>query len=266
MEAAAHRRAVASPSRASGTELELRDLRRRFGGVAALDGVSLSVSRGELLGIIGPNGAGKSTLFGVICGLIRPSTGRVVFGGRDITGTTPASINRLGIARKYQNPTVFESLTVRQNLVVAGRGKWSTTELLRSRRATDADVDQILDLLRLDRKADREAGELSHGEKQWLEIGLILANRPRLLLLDEPTAGMTVRETRETERLLLELGQEHTIVVIEHDIAFIRAVAQRVVVMHQGRLLTVGPMAEVEADPRVRDVYLGRDAAEGGHA
>jgi urea transport system ATP-binding protein len=239
--------------------VEVRDLARSFGGLRALDGVDLAVRRGELLAIIGPNGAGKSTLFNVMTGDLRPSGGRVLLEGRDITGLAPDRISRLGVGRKFQVPSVFDALTISQNLEVAARGHSTVWSLLGRRADQSDDFDSILDRLDLKAKASLEAGVLSHGEKQWLEIGMALANRPRILLLDEPTAGMTLRETKRTEELLRELGREVTVVLIEHDVRFVREVAERVVVLHRGRVLAEGDIDAVERDERVRDVYLGRE-------
>jgi urea transport system ATP-binding protein len=239
--------------------LAVRDLTVRFGGLCALDGVTLDVRSGQVLGIIGPNGAGKSTLFAAISGLLAPTSGRVIFARRDIAGLPPHEITRLGIGRKFQVPNVFESLTVRRNLAVAFRGRMPLAALLEtSASPRAAEIDGVLARLRLDAKAEQEAGALSHGERQWLEIGMLLVNGATLLLLDEPTAGMTMQETKRTEELLRALATDRTIAVIEHDIRFIREVAQRVIVMHMGRILTAGSIDEVVADPIVRDVYLGR--------
>jgi urea ABC transporter ATP-binding protein UrtD len=239
--------------------LQVRRLARRFGGLQALDGVDLAVGRGELLAVIGPNGAGKSTLFNVVTGYFPPDSGRVLLEGHDITALSPHRISRLGVGRKFQVPSVFDGLTIRQNLQVAARGHSRVRSLFRKRHGGFNDLEAILDRLRLRDKASIEAGILSHGEKQWLEIGMVLANRPRLLLLDEPTAGMTLGETKRTEELLRDLGQKHTIVLIEHDVRFVREVAERVVVLHRGKVLASGPIDEVERDGRVRDVYLGRE-------
>jgi urea transport system ATP-binding protein len=240
------------------TVLSVRNLRRSFAGIHALDGVDLAVDRGDLLGIIGPNGAGKSTLFNVITGLLPPSSGRVHLERDDITGLPPHRITRLGIGRKFQVPNVFDHLSVRQNLVVAARGRQGIPALLSRGEADLSHVEAILERLGLEAKDGVLADELSHGERQWLEIGALLANEPRILLLDEPTAGMTMDETRRTEALLRDLSEGHTVVVIEHNIRFIREVAKRVVVMHRGKVLTSGPIAQIEADDAVRDVYLGR--------
>jgi urea transport system ATP-binding protein len=240
--------------------LSVRQLRRSFAGIHALDGVDLTVTRGELLGIIGPNGAGKSTLFNVITGLLPPTSGRVILDGDEIAGLLPHRIARLGIGRKFQVPNVFGHLSARQNVVIAARGGQPITALLGRRDGDRERADAILERLGLETKAELHAEDLSHGERQWLEIGALLANEPRLLLLDEPTAGMTMEETRRTEALLRELAEGHTVVVIEHNIRFIREVARRVVVMHRGRVLTSGTIQEVEADETVRDIYLGRTA------
>jgi urea transport system ATP-binding protein len=240
--------------------LVVRGLRRRFAGLEALDGLDLSVRRGELLAIIGPNGAGKSTLFNVVTGLLPPTAGTVELDGRDVTGTPPHRIVRLGVGRKFQVPNVFDGLPVRQNLVVAARGRDGLRGLLGRDRADHDRIEGILQRLHLIEKAHIVASKLSHGERQWLEIGAVLAGDPQLLLLDEPTAGMTMRETRMTEDLLRTLSEGHTIVVIEHNIRFVREVARRVVVMHRGRVLADGPISEIERDERVRDVYLGRSA------
>ena len=240
--------------------LEAHRLSRRFGGVVALDHVDLRIQPGELLGIIGPNGAGKSTLFNVITGHLRPTSGRLDFRGQDITGMSPHRVARVGIVRKYQVPTVFQSLSVSQNLAVAANGRRSFRALFGRPPGVREKIVQLLDLLHLSPRADDEAGTLSHGERQWLEIGMVLANDPQLLLLDEPTAGMTTRETRETEALLKNLATGHTVAVIEHDIRFIREVARRVIVMHRGRILADGVIADIERNETVRDVYLGRSA------
>jgi urea ABC transporter ATP-binding protein UrtD len=232
----------------------------RFGGILALDQVDLSIDSGELLGIIGPNGAGKSTLFNVITGHVRPTSGRLTFRGQEITGMSPYRVARAGIVRKYQVPTVFRNLSLRQNLAVAANGRRSLPALLGRPADTREKILQLLDLLHLSSRADDEAGTLSHGQRQWLEIGMVLANDPQLLLLDEPTAGMTTRETRETEALLKDLASGHTVAVIEHDIRFIREVARRVIVMHRGRVLADGVIADIERNETVRDVYLGRSA------
>ena len=238
--------------------LEAQALSCRFGGLMALDGVDLIVKPGELLAIIGPNGAGKSTLFNVITGHVSPTSGRLRFRGKDVTGMPRHRVARLGIGRKYQVPTVFGALSVRRNLAVAAYGRSRFGRLVWRPASVRDRVGQLLEFLRLSTRADDAAATLSHGEKQWLEIGMVLANDPELMLLDEPTAGMTTQETRQTEALLKELAAGHTVVVIEHDVRFIREVAQRVIVLHRGRVLAEGTIAEIERNETVRDVYLGR--------
>jgi len=240
--------------------LEALALTCRFGGLTALNGVDLRVQAGELLALIGPNGAGKSTLFNVITGHVRPSSGRLKFRGREITGMARHRLARLGIGRKYQVPTVFDSLSVRRNLTAAAYGRSPFGRLVWRPPSVRERVEHLMDFLRLSGREGDAAGTLSHGEKQWLEIGMVLANDPELVLLDEPTAGMPTQETRRTEALLKELAAGHTVVVIEHDIRFVREVAHRVVVLHRGRVLADGTIAEIERDETVRNVYLGRSA------
>ena len=226
-------------------------LTRRFGGVAAVNDVSLQLEPGELRCIIGPNGAGKSTLFNMLAGTLKPSRGEIRFDGRQMVGLPVHIFVRLGIARKFQVPSLFESMTAEENLAVADRSTRSAAE--RNDR-----VSRMLSTLGLARQAATRAGALAHGQKQWLEIGMTLIAGPKLLLLDEPTAGMTVEETRHTAELMREIGGGMTVVVIEHDMRFVRALACRTTVMHQGRIIADGPFAAIEADDLVRDVYLGR--------
>jgi branched-chain amino acid transport system ATP-binding protein len=226
-------------------------LTRRFGGVAAVNDVSLQLEPGELRCIIGPNGAGKSTLFNMLAGTLKPSRGEIRFDGRQMVGLSVHIFVRLGIARKFQVPSLFESMTVEENLAVADRSTRSAAE--RNDR-----VSRMLSTLGLARQAATRAGALAHGQKQWLEIGMTLIAGPKLLLLDEPTAGMTVEETRRTAELMREIGGGMTVVVIEHDMRFVRALACRTTVMHQGRIIADGPFTAIEADDLVRDVYLGR--------
>lgn len=231
--------------------LQLLKLTRQFGGLTAVDDVSLDLVRGEVHCIIGPNGAGKSTLLNMVCGTIAPTSGSILFRSHDLVGRSKHAIARLGIARKFQVPSVFSSMTVLENLVVARAG---------SSRAEDADreIHKTLDLVDLAAQADTEAGNLSHGQKQWLEIGMALVLRPDLLLLDEPTAGMTVDETIKTAKLLLSLKGRLTILAIEHDMRFVRELASHTVVMHQGRVIASGSFQDIEANDTVRDIYLGR--------
>jgi branched-chain amino acid transport system ATP-binding protein/urea transport system ATP-binding protein len=228
--------------------LQAENVGIRFGGLQALEALNLTVRDKELYCIIGPNGAGKSTFLNVLTGTLRPTSGSVRFLGQDIAGLPLHRIARLGIARKFQIPSVFPSLSVENNLNVA---RWSVSSPARP-------VRELLDLVALGKRATTLAGELAHGQKQWLEIGMALAIEPRLLLLDEPTAGMTPQETLATAEMLLRLKGEFSIVVVEHDIRFVRALNSETLVLHQGRRLRSGPFHDIEADEMVRDVYLGR--------
>jgi len=223
---------------------------REFGGVRALDGVSLSVAPGELVCVIGPNGCGKTTLFNVITAQLRPTRGSVVFDGRPLVGLRPDRIARLGVARKFQVPSVFEDLTVAENVGVARFG---------APAAALPELDAVLGDVQLSAHAAALAGSLSHGARQWLEIGMLLAQAPRLMLLDEPTAGMTGPETIATVDLIRRLRARSgaACVVVEHDMRFVEALGARVVVMLAGRVVADGSFAEVRQLPEVRDAYLG---------
>jgi branched-chain amino acid transport system ATP-binding protein/urea transport system ATP-binding protein len=228
--------------------LQAENVGIRFGGLQALEGLNLTVRDKELCCIIGPNGAGKSTFLNLLTGTLRPTSGSVRFLGHDIAGLPLHRIARLGIARKFQIPSVFPSLSVADNLKVARLGAPSPVR----------PVGDLLELVALNSRATTLAGELAHGQKQWLEIGMALAIEPRLLLLDEPTAGMTPQETLATAEMLLRLKGEFSIVAVEHDIRFVRALNCETLVLHQGRRLRSGPFHDIEADEMVRDVYLGR--------
>ncbi|MBZ9809118.1 MULTISPECIES: ATP-binding cassette domain-containing protein [unclassified Mesorhizobium] len=228
--------------------LEAENVGIRFGGLQALEGLNLTVRDKELCCIIGPNGAGKSTFLNVLTGTLRPTSGSVRFLGHDIAGLPLHRIARLGIARKFQIPSVFPSLSVEDNLKVA---RWGAPSPSRP-------VGELMELVALGNRSATLAGELAHGQKQWLEIGMALAIEPRLLLLDEPTAGMTPQETLATAQMLLRLKGEFSIVAVEHDIRFVRALNCETLVLHQGRRLRSGPFHDIEADEMVRDVYLGR--------
>ncbi|PZV35605.1 ATP-binding cassette domain-containing protein [Mesorhizobium kowhaii] len=228
--------------------LQAENVGIRFGGLQALEALDLTVRDKELCCIIGPNGAGKSTFLNVLTGTLRPTSGSVRFRGRDIAGLPLHRIARLGIARKFQIPSVFPSLSVEDNLKVA---RWGAPSPVRP-------VAELLELVALTNRAATLAGELAHGQKQWLEIGMALAIEPRLLLLDEPTAGMTPQETLATAEMLLRLKGEFSIVAVEHDIRFVRALNCETLVLHQGRRLRSGPFHDIETDEMVRDVYLGR--------
>ena len=232
-----------------------------FDGFKALNDLSLTVEDGELRCIIGPNGAGKTTMMDVITGKTRPDAGTAFFGQTiDLTTLTEAEIAHSGIGRKFQKPTVFEHHSVFENLELAMKADKRARKSLSARLAS-ADVDRIAETLELIQLADayqRPAGLLSHGEKQWLEIGMLLMQEPRLLLLDEPVAGMTDDETMRTAELCLSLAGRHSVVVVEHDMDFIAKIARTVTVLHEGSVLAEGSMDVVQADPRVIEVYLGR--------
>jgi len=240
--------------------LQLEDLTVSFDGFKALDGLSLTVDPGELRCIIGPNGAGKTTMMDVVTGKTRPDEGDVYFDGvHDLTKLDETEIAELGIGRKFQKPTVFDSHSVEDNILLALKSdRRVRTTLWWKDNAEDAGrIDGILETIRLSSVRHRMAGSLSHGQKQWLEIGMLLRREPELLLVDEPVAGMTPQETERTAELLLSLRAEHTLIVVEHDMDFVRSIARRVTVLHEGRVLAEGDMDQVQNDPRVIDVYLG---------
>jgi ABC-type uncharacterized transport system ATPase subunit len=236
--------------------LEIEGLRKDFGGLAAVDGVDFALAEGDLHALVGPNGCGKSTLFNLITGTLPPSGGRVRFAGEDITGWPAWRIARAGIGRKFQVPAVFDELTVLENLALP---RWAAARLPMLARADLAPRNDLA-RLHLAGKGAVRAGALSHGERQWLEIGMLLAANARLLLLDEPTAGMTQGETVATAGLIRRVAGAATVLVIEHDIGFIEALACPVTVMAKGRILCSGSFAEIRADARVHELYFGRAA------
>ena len=232
-----------------------------FDGYKALRGLSLTLAPGEMRAIIGPNGAGKTTMMDVITGKTRPDEGDVLFGGtHDLTKLDEAQIAELGIGRKFQKPTVFESQSVDDNLLLALKAPRGALATLFGKAAPDTRlrIDQILETTRLKDHRHRMAADLSHGQKQWLEIGMLLAQDPKLLLVDEPVAGMTDAETAQTAELLREIAIDHSVVVVEHDMTFVRDLGVKVTVLHEGAVLAEGPLDVVSADPRVIEVYLGR--------
>jgi urea transport system ATP-binding protein len=233
-----------------------------FDGFRALNELSMVIEPGEMRAIIGPNGAGKTTMMDVITGKTRPDAGDVLFesGSIDLTRMDEAGIANLGIGRKFQKPTVFEHHTVYDNLVLAlagPRGPGSNLFWRESARET-ARIEDLLGVIRLGDHRQRLAGGLSHGQKQWLEIGMLLAQEPKLLLIDEPAAGMTDAETQQTAELLKEINKDRTVIVVEHDMVFVRELGVRVTVLHEGSVLAEGSLDQVSADERVIEVYLGR--------
>jgi branched-chain amino acid transport system ATP-binding protein/urea transport system ATP-binding protein len=234
--------------------LQARNVTMRFGGVTAVRSVDFSLGEVELRCLIGPNGAGKSTFFKMLTGQLRPSEGSIHFRNTDITGSNPHQIARLGVGIKTQVPNVFNGLTVRENVFIgAGRRK----SLARAQRI----VDETLTRLQLDSIADRIVGQLAHGQRQWVEIATVLAQEPELILLDEPAAGMNHDEVLRTAELIREINKTQAIVVVEHDMQFIRMIARTVTVFSQGEVLVEGSVETVLSDQRVKDVYLGRRAA-----
>ncbi len=232
-----------------------------FDGFRALNALSLYLERGEMRAVIGPNGAGKTTMMDVITGKTRPDTGRVVFGKNvDLTKLDEPAIADLGIGRKFQKPTVFEPHTVWDNLLLSLAGDRRPRFTLWARQTGEERdrIDAILTTTRLTDLRQMRAGDLSHGQKQWLEIGMLLAQEPQLLLVDEPVAGMTDAETEQTAELLREINRTRSVVVVEHDMAFVRALGVKVTVLHEGSVLSEGSIDHVSADPRVVEVYLGR--------
>ncbi len=236
--------------------LETHDLSKRFGGVAAVDEVDFSLNEGELRCLIGPNGAGKSTFFKMLCGQLKPSGGRVLFRGADITGAEPHGIARAGMGIKTQVPSVYDGLSLRENIMLSA---WRT----RTKSDAIAIVDELLTKIRLTDEADRLVGHLAHGQRQWVELAIVLAQEPVLVLLDEPTAGMTLDEVESTAALIRDINQTYSIIVVEHDMQFIRMIAETVTVFHQGKILAEDQVDNIMRNPAVRDVYLGKQADRG---
>ncbi|MBH9327678.1 urea ABC transporter ATP-binding protein UrtD [Pseudomonas aeruginosa] len=244
-----------------GTILSLEDINVSFDGFKALRDLTLYIGVGELRCIIGPNGAGKTTLMDVITGKTRPQSGTAYFGDTlDLTRMSEVQIAQAGIGRKFQKPTVFEALSVFENLELAQRADKSVWASLRARLdGTQRErIEEVLATIRLLESRQRPAGLLSHGQKQFLEIGMLLVQEPQLLLLDEPVAGMTDAETEFTAELFKSLARKHSLMVVEHDMGFVGSIADHVTVLHQGHVLAEGSLAEVQADEQVIEVYLGR--------
>ena len=232
-----------------------------FDGFKALNNLALDISHGEMRAIIGPNGAGKTTMMDIITGKTKPDTGEVLFnnGEVDLTAQDEAAIAQLGIGRKFQKPTVFDEHTVEDNILLALEADRSVKRSLFWRPNGDGKrIGEILDTIGLTAHRERQAGALSHGQKQWLEIGMLLAQDPKLLLVDEPVAGMTDAETMTTADLLRDIAKDHTVIVVEHDMEFVRRLGVKVTVLHEGSVLAEGSLDEVSANERVVEVYLGR--------
>jgi len=231
----------------------------RFGGLTALDGINFEVQRGEIRAIIGPNGAGKSTFFNCLTGVLRPSSGRILFNGEDITGLAPDRISQKGIARSYQITNILPNATTLENVRIAVQSRRHSWSMLRHHSAYRDIMDKaeaVLESVGLRAKADDLAANLSHGEQRNLEIGIALATEPELLCLDEPTAGMSAAETHDTMELVRRIAKDHTILIVEHDMQVVMALAQRITVLHYGDLLAEGTPAEIQQNPQVLEVYL----------
>ncbi len=226
----------------------------RFGGVQAVRDVNFSLAEGELRCLIGPNGAGKSTFFKMITGQLQPTQGQVLFRGRDISAAEAHEIARLGIGIKTQVPSVFDGLSARENI-------WLAASRLHPARRAAAAVDEMLERVGLGAVAERLVGQLAHGQRQWVELGIVLSTDPELILLDEPAAGMTHEEVLRTAALVREINRDKALIVVEHDMQFIRLIASRVTVFNQGAVLVEDSIAEILRNPLVRDIYLGKQAA-----
>jgi branched-chain amino acid transport system ATP-binding protein len=242
-----------------GLLLRAEGLTMRFGGLVALNGVSFAVQRDEIRAIIGPNGAGKSTFFNCLTGVLRPSSGRILFNGEDITGLPPDRISRKGIARSYQITNILPNATTLENVRIAAqsrRHRWSLLTHHRAYRDIIERAEAVLQAVGLHGKGDEVAANLSHGEQRHLEIGIALATEPELLCLDEPTAGMSAAETRDTMALIRRIAPNLTILVVEHDMQVVMELAQRITVLHYGEVLAEGTPAEIRQNPRVLEAYL----------
>ena len=241
--------------------LELKDVTKKYVDFPVINEFNFNVDEGELRCLIGPNGAGKTTSIDLITGRQRLSSGSIHFDGKNITKLLEKEICILGIGRKFQVPAVFKELTVRENFEVAltdKRGPFQNMNPFNKKRGKKH-FHEIVDLADLGSRLDTTAGFLSHGETQWLEIGMVLMQKPRLLLMDEPTAGMTEQETEKTSKIFNELKGDHTLVVVEHDMSFVRSIADKISVMHQGSMLAEGTVSEIEQNEKVREVYLGKE-------
>jgi urea transport system ATP-binding protein len=239
--------------------LQVEGVTVSFDGFKAVDALSLYVDKDEIRAVIGPNGAGKTTLLDLISGRTRPESGHVAFKGVELTKLREHEIVRAGVGRKFQTPSVYESLTVFENLEMSypkGRSWLGAWAFKRSKEVTEK-VEEVAELIYLKDRIDELAGQLSHGQKQWLEIGMLLIQNPELMMLDEPVAGMSVHEREKTAELLTKLGKGRAVIVVEHDMEFVKRIADKVTVLHQGKWLAEGTMETVQADPKVIEVYIG---------
>ncbi|MDA0266725.1 MAG: urea ABC transporter ATP-binding protein UrtD [Cyanobacteria bacterium] len=241
--------------------LSVKDLNVVFSGFKALTGVSLDVYDGEIVTIIGPNGAGKSTLLDAIVSKSPVFSGHIYYHGKEITNKSPHEVARMGIGRKFQNPNVYNELTVFDNILLSLKGTHGILSSITSKltRAKKGKIYDVLERTGLLEQAFEQVSSLSHGQKQWVEISMVLAQDPSIVLLDEPTAGMTTDETYMTGEIIKSIAKSHSVVVIEHDMEFVKQIAERIVVLHQGQVLAEGSVQEVQSNPKVIEVYLGRE-------
>jgi urea transport system ATP-binding protein len=240
--------------------LEITGLTTTVSGYTILNNLNLSVEENELRVLLGPNGAGKTTLIAMITGQFKPTSGKIVFGGQDITGWSPDEIFSAGISRKFQVPNLYETLTVYDNVMISlsGERKVFGSLLKRRTQAEDDRIWEILELVELADKAHERADTLAHGQRQWCELAMLIASNPKLLLLDEPTTGMTEAGKNRTAKLIRKIAENHTVLLVEHDMHIVRQLAKKVTVLHQGQVLAEGPLAEVVENRSVREVYLGK--------
>ena len=242
------------------TILNLKDVSVSFEGFLALNNLNLTLTKGELRAVIGPNGAGKTTFLDVITGKVKPTKGDVFFKGKSLVGKKEHKIARIGVGRKFQSPRVFENLTVQENLEISVSQYSSTIKLIANKPSENKleEIKKLMKIVNLSSQSEIKAGSLSHGQKQWLEIAMLLGQKPALMLIDEPVAGLTDEETELTADLLKSLSGENTVLVIDHDMEFIRRLESNVTVLNQGSVLCEGSMDEIQTDPKVIEVYLGK--------